>query len=301
MDAATVYRPPHALDVRLTLSALRRGAGDPTHVVDATGVWRTALTPDGSATLHLSRPASGAVVAAAWGPGARWLVGAVPDLLGARDDPRGFLPAHRLLREAAKRHAGLRLTRTGLVFEMLVPAVLEQKVTGVEARRSWRELIVRHGLPAPGPAPQRMRVFPPPDVWRRLPSWEWHRSGVDGARVQAIAGAAAVAGRLERTLESGAQEGQRVLRSIAGVGAWTAAEVIQRSHGDPDAVSVGDYHIPALVGWALSGRAVDDDGMLRLLAPYRPHRHRCVRLLELSEVGPPRRGPRLAPRDYRAC
>ena len=82
--------------------------------------------------------------------------------------------------------------------------------------------------------------------------------------------------------------------SLPGVGVWTAAEVAQRAFGDADALSVGDYHIPKMIGWTLIGRAVDDAGMLELLEPMRPHRHRVVRLLEVSGLArEPRRGPRL--------
>jgi 3-methyladenine DNA glycosylase/8-oxoguanine DNA glycosylase len=74
---------------------------------------------------------------------------------------------------------------------------------------------------------------------------------------------------------------------------------MQRASGDPDAVSVGDYNLPKAVGWALAGRIVDDAGMLELLAPYAGHRYRVTRLVELSGIRPPRRGPRLPVRDYR--
>jgi 3-methyladenine DNA glycosylase/8-oxoguanine DNA glycosylase len=86
---------------------------------------------------------------------------------------------------------------------------------------------------------------------------------------------------------------------VPGVGAWTVAEVRQRAHGDADAVSVGDFHIPKLVGWCLAGRPVDDAGMLELLEPYAGHRYRAVRLLELSGTQYPRFAPRYAPRDFR--
>jgi 3-methyladenine DNA glycosylase/8-oxoguanine DNA glycosylase len=91
---------------------------------------------------------------------------------------------------------------------------------------------------------------------------------------------------------------ERALRTVPGVGAWTAAEVAQRAHGDADAVSVGDFHLPSLVGWALAGRRMDDDGMLELLEPYRPYRAWVVRLIELGGPRPPRFGPRFAPRSY---
>ncbi|CKO11782.1 Putative DNA glycosylase [Mycobacterium tuberculosis] len=88
---------------------------------------------------------------------------------------------------------------------------------------------------------------------------------------------------------------------MPGVGVWTAAETTQRVFGDADAVSVGDYHIPKMIGWTLVGRPVDDAGMLELLEPMRPHRHRVVRLLEASGLArEPRRGPRLPVQNIRA-
>ncbi len=263
-------------------------------------VWRTARTPQGTGTLRIAGQASGDTVeATAWGEGADWLLDTLPLLLGADDDPAGFLPMHPLLRDVAARRSGVRIPRTGLVLEALVPAVLEQKVTGTEAHRSWRELLARFGEPAPGPGPLGMRVVPSPSQWSRIPSWEWHRAGVDGRRSATVVAAARCAGRLEETLRMSPEKAWRRLRAVPGVGAWTAAEVRQRAHGDPDAVSVGDFHLPAIVGWALERRRVDDAGMLELLAPYAGHRHRVVRLVELSGLRPPRRGPRFAPADHR--
>jgi 3-methyladenine DNA glycosylase/8-oxoguanine DNA glycosylase len=294
-----VHLPTGPLDLTLTLSSLSRGRGDPCHRSDTHGVWRTWRTPSGPATVRLESRGP-AVRALAWGPGAEWALAAVPDLLGRRDDPLSFVPSHPLLRELARRYRGLRVPRSGLVFEALVPAILEQKVTGVEARRSWRSLVNWYGEPAPGPAPAGMRVFPPPSVWRRIPSWKWHRAGVDGKRSRTVLAAAEAADGLERTLELPAADALGALRSVPGIGAWTAAEVAQRAHGNADAVSVGDYHLPALVGWALAGRPVDDDGMLELLAPYTGHRHRAIRLIEVGGPAKPRFGPRLTPRDMRA-
>ena len=239
--------------------------------------------------------------AAAWGPGAAWLLRELPGMLGADDDRAGFVPAHPLLRELSARHPGVRVGRSGRVLEALVPAVLEQKVVGAEARRAWRYLLLKFGDPAPGPAPAGMRVSPPPRTWRRIPSWEWHRAGVEGVRARTIIGAAEVAGRLEEIVTMPPADADRRLRSLAGIGVWTSAEVRQRACGDADAVSVGDYHLPSRVGWALAGRrGVDNAGMLELLAPYAGHRHRAARLVELAGIGPPRRGPRMSIRDYRS-
>lgn len=294
------WQPPRPVDVRRTLAAHRRGAGDPAHCVTPDGAtWRTSRTPAGLATLRVAeRPGEGVIEAAAWGPGASWSLEMLPALLGGDDDPTGFAPTHPVLRAAVRRFPGLRIGRTGRVMEALIPAVLEQKVTGTEARRGWCTLLRRYGEPAPGPR-NDLRVLPPPETWAQIPSWDWHRAGVEAVRARTVAGACRVARRMEQTLTLPPEEADRRLQAVPGVGPWTAAEVRQRAHGDPDAVSVGDCHLPGLVGWALSDRPVDDAGMLELLAPFAGHRYRVTRLLELAGPRPPRRGPRMAPRDYR--
>jgi len=326
------WRPPFPLDWSRTLAVHRRGGGDPAYHVDGYGAaWRTSLTPDGPATMRVHALPAGdaggavpggdgeravpagdagravlgggdgrvAVFAAAWGPGASWLLDTLPGLLGAADDPAGFEPAHPLLQEMSRRHHALRIGRSDRVFEALIPAVLEQKVVGAEAKRAWRLLLLRFGDPAPGPAPAGMRVCPPPRTWVRIPSWEWHRAGVELVRARTIIGAARVAGRLEEITAMTPAEADRRLRTLTGIGPWTSAEIRQRAIGDADALSVGDYHLPSIVGWALIRQKVDDAGMCELLAPYAGHRYRAAWLLELSGQGPPRHGPRNARRDYR--
>lgn len=295
----TVWRPAQPVDVRLTLGPLSRGRNDPTYQVEADGSsWRTSLTPCGPVTYRIEQRRS-EVHVQAWGDGAEWAVAQAPALLGADDDWTGFVAGHPLLEQALRRHPGLRLPRTGLVMEVLVPAVLEQKVTGKEARAAFCLLVRRHGTPPPGPAPAGMRVPPGPQAWRRVPSWEWHRAGVDPQRMRTVLAAARVAERLEEAVGMEREDALRRLRAVPGVGVWTAAEVAQRALGDPDEVSVGDYHLAAFVGWALLGRPLDDPGMVELLAPWRPHRQRVVRLLEVSGARKPRFGPRLTVQDHR--
>jgi 3-methyladenine DNA glycosylase/8-oxoguanine DNA glycosylase len=224
----------------------------------------------------------------------------VPDLLGASDDDTGFVAVHDVVARGRRASRGLRLCASRRVWDMLVPAVLEQKVTNREAWRSWRELCWRFGTRAPGPAPDGMRVPPDSEQVRTIRDWEWHRAGIDGARRRTLIAAASVARSLERAVSLGGVEGQRLLREVPGIGAWTAAEIAQRAWGDPDAVSVGDFHLPTIVGTALTGRPVDDDGMLEALAPYAGHRHRAIRYLSAAGVSRPRFGPRMPVRDYRA-
>lgn len=299
---STLYSPAEPVSVAHTLRPLLRGYGDPTFRTDPSGTWRTLRTPLGAATLHLAVRADG-VAATAWGPGAAWAIEGVPELLGAGDDWSQLdVAANPFLADSLRRNPGLRLLRTRQVFEMMLAAILEQKVTGKEARHSWRVLITKYGEPAPGPAPEGMRVFPAADTWRLIPSWEWHRAGVGPDRSATAVRAATVAASLERTLAHGrgGPAVERALRSIPGVGVWTSAETAQRAHGDADSPSVGDYHLPALVGWALIGTPVDDDGMLELLSPWAGQRQRIMRLIESSGFAKPRFGPRMTVQDHRA-
>src|SRR5262245_51309833 len=137
-----VWQAGRPVDVRSTLGALRHGASDPAHRVSASGeFWWAAATPDGDGTIAL-RGAGQAVHARAWGAGASWLLARVPTLLGEGDDwSRLDLTGHDRLRDVLRQRPGLRLPRTELVLDALVPAVLEQRVTGHESRRSWRDLL----------------------------------------------------------------------------------------------------------------------------------------------------------------
>ncbi|WP_154796305.1 DNA-3-methyladenine glycosylase family protein [Occultella kanbiaonis] len=296
------WQPTRPTPLGPTLAALRRGAHDPCFKREGTATyWRGLLTPQGPAALRVSRSdAGGPVLAMAWGDGAAWVLDAVPAMLGAFDEPAGFdVTGHPTLGPLARRHPHLPLTRTHQVLEALVPTVIEQKVTGAEAFGSWRALVQRFGEPAPGPAGGHgLRVPPTPDVLAAIPSWEWLHLGIDPARSRAIVAAARVAPSLERLARGTSADADRALRSLPGVGVWTSAEVRVRVFGDADAVSFGDYHVARNVGWALTGRIVDDGELAVLLEPFRPHRGRVQRLVMLSGVAPPRRGPRMAVRTH---
>ncbi|MEV6840766.1 DNA-3-methyladenine glycosylase 2 family protein [Streptomyces sp. NPDC051133] len=291
------WAPQGPLDLGLVLGPLRRGPADPTFRATPDGsVWRACLTPAGPGTLRV-RAYDGEVLGEAWGPGAEWLLDRLPELLGAADDPDAFVPRHRVVALARHRRPGLRLARTGLVLESLIPSVLEQKVTTDEAYRAWRLLVRKFGEPAPGPAgafERPMSVMPAPRTWALIPSWEWHRAGVDDKRASTILRAVRVAARLEQAVSMAPAEAQARLEVVPGVGPWTSAEVVQRSHGAADAVTVGDLHLPGIVGWVLAGnRHADDSVMLELLEPYAGQRHRAARLILLSGNAPARRAPKM--------
>ncbi|MEV4666244.1 DNA-3-methyladenine glycosylase family protein [Microbacterium sp. LWO12-1.2] len=298
----TVYRPAHPVDLLSTVGMLRRGRTDPTTVIDGPVIWRAIRTPFGATTLAL-RAVGDEIRASAWGPGAEDALSRVPRLCGADDDADGFdASLHPLIAESARRHPGLRLTRTDEIFDALACAIIEQKVTGMQAFGAWRALVSRFGERAPGPTPRPMHAPPPSSVWRGIPSWAWHRAGVEPPQSKTIVRAALRGDSIERAVQAAptGADRDRVLTSLPGIGVWTSAETRIRALGDPDAVSVGDYHLAHEVGHALTGKRTDDDGMVALLAPWSGHRQRVIRLIFASGVHEPRRGPRLAPEDHRA-
>jgi hypothetical protein len=292
-----------------------RGAGDPAWRLDGTsGAWRAFRTDAGPATLRVQvRAADGEVIGTAWGPGADAAVAELPVMLGDGDEGADGFDAAGLARAAAwagvaaacRRYASTwRVPRCLPVIDPLAAAVLEQRVTGVESRRAWRALLLAHGEAAPasgeGPVPAGLRVPPTAAAWRRVPSWDWHRAGVDGSRSAALLRAAGAAGRVEECAGMAPEAGAARLRAIPGIGVWTAAEVGQRALGDPDAVSFGDFHLASVVVYAMTGRTGgDDDALADVLAPWAGQRYRAVRMVELSGVEVPRRGPRATITDHR--
>lgn len=298
----TEYRPRRPVDLRRTVLYQRHGGGDPTMVIAGEVIWRASRTPEGIATLAIRETSPGVIRGAAWGPGAGWALAQLPALCGALDDPAGFDPSHHpLIAAAHHRNPGVRIGRTDIFFDSLASAIIEQKVTGMQAFAAWRCLVTWHGERAPGPTPGPM--FAPPSVegWRMIPSWSWHRAGLEPPQSRTIVDVARRGDAIGRTFMSAAdgEARDRVLITQRGIGPWTSAETRIRALGDPDAVSVGDFHLSHGVGYALTGRRVDDDGMLELLAPWAGQRQRVIRLIEASGVREPRRAPRLHPEDHR--
>ncbi|MEV0058428.1 DNA-3-methyladenine glycosylase 2 family protein [Nocardia sp. NPDC050718] len=294
-------RSSRPFDVGLTVVPLRRGGGDPCHHVDAAGAhWHASRMPTGVVTYRLVQDGRDGAHARAWGPGAAEFLAGLDRMLCLEEDLADFAPEHPKLVEAHRVVPGLRMLRTGLVFESLVPAILEQKVHTKSSFAAWRSLVREFGTAAPGPAPAGLMVAPDAETWRRIPSWKYHRANVGPQRAQTIVRAARVADSIERTAELSPAEAALRLRSLPGIGVWTVAETAQRAFGDADALSVGDYHLAATVGWSLLGKPIDDDAMIEYLEPLRPHRYRAVRLLALSgQARKPKFGPRTPITDHR--
>ena len=284
-----------ALDLRGTLVV--KGLRGPSLQAGSDGLWRATRTGSGPATVRL-RIESRQLVAEAWGDGAGLALEQVPEWVGEHDDPAALIPAHPAVARAARLGRGVRLPAVGGLVEVLIPTILAQKVTGIEAGRSYRHLAGRYGEPAPGPTTLRL----PPDPGRlvELEYYDFHPLGVERRRAETILRVCRDADRIGTVSKAALAGVYEYLHRIPGIGPWTSASALAVVRGDPDAVPVGDFHLPNTVAWALAGEPRGtDERMLELLAPYEGQRGRVVRLLERYAGRAPAYGPRLAPRDFR--
>nr|WP_248294343.1 DNA-3-methyladenine glycosylase 2 family protein [Actinoplanes sp. TBRC 11911] len=289
--------PPERYHFGASVGPLLVPSYDPSGSLQGSDFWLASRTPEGPATLHLARVA-GDLVATTYGPGEGWLAERADAFAGLRDDVTGFLDLaapNRLVHRLGRTFAGVRMPATGLFFRSALQTVLEQKVAGKEAHRAYRKIVKHFGEPAPGPA--ELLLPPDPAVVAATPYWVFHPFGVEQRRTQTLQRVALAAARLEQSPDTA--ELTRRLLTIPGVGPWTAAEVVRLVFGDPDAVSVGDLHIPNTVSWGLAGEPRGtDERMLELLEPFRGHRGRVCVLLALGGFGAPRFGPRMPLRSF---
>jgi 3-methyladenine DNA glycosylase/8-oxoguanine DNA glycosylase len=281
---------PFEVHLGWSLAGLRLGRHDPTIQLGDRTVVRASRTPQGPVTVRADHQGD-RIEVEAWGPGADWALEQAPGLVGTLDERHGFDPVHPLIQRLHREGDGLRMIRTDRVVEALLPAVLGQRVTGFEAKRSYHQLIERWGEPAPGPG--GLLLHPPAERIAVIPYYELHLIGMERRRADALKRLAAHASRLEDAGSGTSAALRERLESVPGVGPWTSAEVARLALGDPDSVSVGDYHLKHLVSWALAGEPRGTDArMLELLEPYAGHRGRVCQLLEVAGPKAPRRGPR---------
>lgn len=283
------------VDLVRTCAPLTDGARDPSWMLHSTRIERAMWTPEGAATLQVDLADLGLSVAA-WGEGAGWAIEHAPSMLGLdRRDVELGAPHHPVVRRARRARPGLRHGAGLCLADSIAPIILAQRVTSREARSSWFRLVEHYGETAPGPDPQ-VRLPPHPRTLVRLSDAQWHVLGVERQRADTVRRTLGVLAALERARRVGSERFQEVVRSVPGCGPWTATGLAGQVLGDPDAVLLGDLHLPHAVCHALAGEARGSDArMLELLEPWKGRRAVVVRLLRSVGAGAPRRGPRYSP------
>ena len=281
--------------VQHTVSMLRNGHRDPTTVYENDTLWRATLTPLGAGTICITHVTSSTPCVRHFGPGGEWLAERALDLLGHSDQPPIISAQHNSVARAQRRFGQLRLPRSHSAYHELLPAVLGQRVTSIEAFGQWRQLCMRFGARAPGP---RDDLFTPPDpqALSRQPYFVLHRFGIEKRRANALVQVARNAPHLITDIDFTRIEASTLtqqLTRLRGIGVWTAATAGGLAYGDPDALLVGDFHVKNNVSYALTGRPRGtDEDMVAHLQAYSGQRARVVKWLELDGWIAPKFGPR---------
>jgi endonuclease III len=282
-EIARAQVPIGPLDLRRSLTLQCCGPGDPTARLDEFRFEKTYLGPAGLLRLTLTC-GEGALAVEVRGPGAAAALTWWTERLPPRDGQEAFAPADALLRRLHRAHPGLRIFAVPWVWDIAASMVLQQRVAFVDAARSWRRIVER--ARAPGEAAS---TFPAPARIARVPLWELREMGVDEQRGRALVTLAReeVFHPFLGVSEPAAL--RKRLGSIPGIGPWTTEMILGHGAGDPDAVPVGDLHLPHLVCWALAAEPRGSDArMLELLEPHRGQRLRAVRLIYCARLSPPR-------------
>lgn len=290
------------VDLGATLGVYRHGRSDPTTWIDRSGrghrssgrFVRATWTPDGPGTVLIRWAPDHPVQAETWGPGASWLHAQVPALIGDLDPGCVALETdeHPAVAAACTAHRFARFGASATLYHELLPTILQQRITAVEAKRQWMVLCRELSDPAPGPF-TGLLLPPAPEVLRRQPSWWFHPHGVERKRAEPMIEVARHSSKFWEWAALGPSEAARLLRLIPGIGAWTTGCVTGPALGDTDAVPVGDFHVKNIIGWNLASEArATDERMLALLAPYAGQRGRVVRSIITHGRGAPKFGPK---------
>lgn len=291
-DATGSWPMPPPYDFFNTTRMLRTGHRDPTLQREPDGLWRTAHTDDGPATVRLT--VGEHLQAKAWGPGAEQVMQDVPYWAGLHEEP-WKLPSHPATDRLLKQHSGLRGTDTRNMFEALTNAIVHQLITWNEAAAIWRRLCEELGVRAPGPVD--MRLSPTPRAILGAGPDRLRSTGMGGRQSRALMELARVPHVAKRAGGLPTSDALELLQKIPGIGPWSASYALGLFGGRPEPVPLGDYNLPNTLAWVLAGEPrATEERMLELLEPFEGHAYRVVRLVFAAGIKPPRRGPRRARR-----
>jgi len=297
--AAELVRP-QTTDIPTTLSWYCHGSSDPTTWLRVSGTGtassgefvRATITPDGPGTVEFAWGAKNLV--RHFGPGGEWLVNRLPAMLGVNDTKEHGLEAapDEVVAKAARDNKTLRIGASGGLYHELLPTIIEQRITAVEAYQQWAALCRLLGEKAPGPF-SGLYLPPSPQVLSETPSWKLHPLGIERKRAEPLINVAKHPKKMWDWTMDSADDIRTKLDLLPGIGQWTIGKVLGPVCGDPDAVPFGDFHFKNMVSWALAGEARGtDERMTELLEPYRGQRGQVVRLVGLAGYGAPKFGPK---------
>ena len=160
---------------------------------------------------------------------------------------------HAVLAERFPGGAGLRVPGTVDGFELAVRAVLGQQITVAAARTLAQRLVDRFGAPIETPWPALCRLFPTPAALAQMGDAAHEALGQLGIVRQRQAAIVALAqavdsGRLRIHAGADVAATVDVLKSLPGIGDWTAQYIAMRALRWPDAFPAGDVALHKALG-----------------------------------------------------
>lgn len=259
----TWREPVPGYDLTLSTKLQRFGKFDPTTRRGRGAFVRAFWTQQGACTLAL-RQVGEEIEAELLGPGAAAVRDRLPEMFrfAPQEMPDGC--PHPGLRQLARRLGGLKIGPVPWVFDVAQAFVLQQRVAFEDASHSFRSLVLRYSQSAPGPLPLKLPLHPE----------KWAQIGIN--RIQEVEVDAKRARTLLRVAALGLDPDLIRLGATQGIGPWTFQSVLGYAAGHPDAVPIGDLHLPRIVALYFGQAPGGDERMLELLEPYRGIRFRVI-------------------------
>jgi AraC family transcriptional regulator, regulatory protein of adaptative response / DNA-3-methyladenine glycosylase II len=268
------YRAPLQADGLIAFLGLRAVPG--VEELDD-GVYRRSLRlPHGTGTVEL-RPEDGHILARYRLADLRDLAAAMQRsraLLDLDSDPHAVssaLGSDALLGALVRAAPGRRVAGHVDAHELAVRAVLGQQVSLAGARTLAGRLVAGYGERLERPLGGVTHVFPSAQA---LVGADPEGLAMPTARRRALLGLAAALAREELVLDAGADREEALgrLRSLPGIGPWTAAYVAMRALRDPDAYLPTDLGVRhALEQLGHDGRPAAAERVAERWRPYRAY------------------------------
>ncbi|EHK63719.1 AlkA N-terminal domain-containing protein [Achromobacter arsenitoxydans] len=237
------YRPPYDWDAMLGFLRLRAIPGIE-HVTGDT--YARTICLDGVQGAVTVRPAAGdALQATVRFPRLQALPAIIARLRRVFDlasDPAAIaaqFSSDPVMTALMQARPGLRVPGAWDGFELAMRAVLGQQITVVAAIRLAGKLVAAHGEPLAQPDGALTHVFPQPEA---VAAAELASLGMPRSRAATLSAVAAAAVADRHLFESagGLEDAVRRLRTIRGVGEWTAQYIALRQLREPDAFPHAD-------------------------------------------------------------
>jgi AraC family transcriptional regulator of adaptative response / DNA-3-methyladenine glycosylase II len=246
LSVRLAYRPPYDWDAML--SFLRDRAIPGTEIVSGNSYRRTIALGEHSGVISVAPAANNRVDVAVRFPDMAALpqiiarVRRVFDLAADPDTIGVHLAQDPALAPLVAARPGLRVPGAWDGFELAVRAILGQQIGVPAATKLLARLVQAHGAPlaaTAGDVEGLSHLFPSPE---RLAAAGVALSGMPKARAMAVTSLARAIAADPAIFSRGASLEQAIakLRSLAGIGEWTAQYIAMRELREPDAFPTAD-------------------------------------------------------------